>query len=173
MGAYLQEALNRMGSKSCPNRREKIIWECENGGQHWGDPAELNYTPSRLPFPSGICGPGWQSLFTAFVVSILVDLAFQVCLKRSQVHVIKTLHYQMYMFFLNWRFMKRLQRYSSLKGPYGKCLSPVSLPSPPVIISRGLGAYYMLLSQSNHAFCNSVPVSEEAIQEICVLGACT
>jgi hypothetical protein len=27
---------------------------------------------------------------------------------------------QIYMFFLNWRFMKRLQRYTNLKGPYGE-----------------------------------------------------
>jgi len=81
--------------------REKIIWECENGGQLWGQSEEAGYG-TRVSFPNGICAPGWQSLFTAFIFSILVDLGFQ-----------------MYMFFLNWRFMKRLQRYSSLKGPVG------------------------------------------------------
>ncbi|CCA69799.1 hypothetical protein PIIN_03740 [Serendipita indica DSM 11827] len=79
--------------------KDKIIWECQNGGQQWGQPAENSNT---FKFPEGICGPGWQSLFTAFIVSLLVDLGFQ-----------------MYMFFLNWRFMKKLQRYTSMKGPYG------------------------------------------------------
>jgi hypothetical protein len=81
--------------------QDKIIWECQNGGQLWGQSEEAGYG-NTTKFPEGICAPGWQSLFTAFIVSLLVDLAFQ-----------------MYMFFLNWRFMKRLQRYSSMKGPYG------------------------------------------------------
>jgi len=82
--------------------REKIIWECENGGQLWGQSEEQGYGNS-MSFPNGICAPGWQSLFTAFIFCLLIDLAFQ-----------------MYMYFLNWRFMKRLQRYSSMKGPYGQ-----------------------------------------------------
>jgi len=81
--------------------KDKIIWECENGGQLWGASEEAGYANS-LNFPSGMCGPGFQSLYTAFIVSLLVDIAFQ-----------------MYMFFLNWRFMKRLQRYSGMKGPFG------------------------------------------------------
>ncbi|KIM33735.1 hypothetical protein M408DRAFT_325343 [Serendipita vermifera MAFF 305830] len=81
--------------------QDKILWECENGGQLWGQSVEAGYANSTR-FPSAICAPGWQSLFTAFIVSLLVDLAFQ-----------------MYMFFLNWRFMKRLQRYTNMKGPYG------------------------------------------------------
>jgi hypothetical protein len=79
--------------------KDKIIWECENGGQPWPASAEAGYTNSAS-FPNGICGPGWQSLFTAFIVSLLVDLLFQI-----------------YAFFLNWRFMKRLERYTSMKGP--------------------------------------------------------
>jgi hypothetical protein len=79
--------------------KDKIIWECQNGGQQWGQTGDNTNT---FKFPEGICGPGWQSLFTAFIVSLLVDLGFQ-----------------MYMFFLNWRFMKKLQRYTSMKGPYG------------------------------------------------------
>jgi len=81
--------------------KDKIIWECQNGGQLWGQSEEAGYG-NTTKFPEGICAPGWQSLFTAFIVSLLVDLAFQ-----------------MYMFFLNWRFMKRLQRYTNMKGPYG------------------------------------------------------
>jgi len=82
------------------NRQDKIIWECQNGGQLWGASEEAGYG-TTAKFPEGICAPGWQSLFTAFIISLLVDLAFQ-----------------MYMFFLNWRFMKRLQRYTNMK-PYG------------------------------------------------------
>jgi len=81
--------------------RDKIIWECSNGGQLWGQSEEAGYGNSTY-LPSAVCAPGWQSLFTAFIFCLLIDLVFQ-----------------MYMFFLNWRFMKRLQRYSSLKGPYG------------------------------------------------------
>ena len=57
--------------------KDKIIWECENGGQQWGQPEEAGYANSS-GFPNAICGPGWQSLFTAFIVSLLVDLGFQV-----------------------------------------------------------------------------------------------
>jgi hypothetical protein len=56
--------------------KDKIIWECENGGQLWGESAVAGYNDSG--FPNAICGPGWQSLFTAFIVSLLVDLGFQV-----------------------------------------------------------------------------------------------
>jgi len=81
--------------------QDNIVWECQNGGQLWGASAEAGYGNSHA-FPEGICTPGWQSLFTAFIISLLVDLGFQ-----------------MYMFFLNWRFMKRLERYTNMKGPYG------------------------------------------------------
>ena len=57
--------------------KDKIIWECENGGQLWGESAEAGYANSSA-FPNAICGPGWHSLFTAFIVSLLVDLGFQV-----------------------------------------------------------------------------------------------
>jgi len=80
--------------------KSDIIWECQNGGQLWGTSAEAGYG-NGTSFPDGICAPGWQSLFTAFVVSLLVDLGFQ-----------------MYMFFLNWRFMKRLEHYRGMKGPF-------------------------------------------------------
>lgn len=57
--------------------KDKIIWECENGGQLWGESAVAGYA-NQSSFPNAICGPGWQSLFTAFIVSLLVDLGFQV-----------------------------------------------------------------------------------------------
>jgi len=82
--------------------KDKIIWECENGGQLWGATPEEN-AAVKIKFPEGICGPGFSSLFTAFIVSLLADIAFQI-----------------YMFFLNWRFSKRLEHYRNMKGPmYG------------------------------------------------------
>jgi len=81
--------------------KSNITWECQNGGQLWTTSAEAGYGNSTS-FPESICAPGWQSLFTAFIISLLVDLGFQI-----------------YMFFLNWRFMKRLQRYTNMKGPFG------------------------------------------------------
>jgi len=82
--------------------KDNIVWECQNGGQLWTTSANAGYA-NTASFPDGICAPGFQSLYTAFIVSLLVDLGFQ-----------------MYMFFLNWRFTKRLEHYQSLKGPmYG------------------------------------------------------
>jgi len=80
--------------------KDKIVWECENGGQHWGDTEEDGYNNSSS-FPNAICGPGWHSLFTAFIVSLLVDIGFQ-----------------MYAFFLNWRFKRRIERYTIIKNNY-------------------------------------------------------
>jgi hypothetical protein len=80
--------------------RDKIIWECENGGQLWGESAEAGYA-NASSFPNAICGPGWHSLFTAFIVSLLVDLGFQ-----------------LYAFFLNWRFKTRMLRYTVIPNKY-------------------------------------------------------
>lgn len=55
----------------------QIVWECENGGQLWGSPAETG-NPSTTTMPNTLCSPGWQSLFTIFIVALLVDLVFQV-----------------------------------------------------------------------------------------------
>jgi len=74
--------------------QEGIVWECENGGQQWGGTPESPTLGNGTSFPSGICGPGFHTLFTAFIVSVLVDI---VC--------------QIYMWFLNWRFFKRLEHY--------------------------------------------------------------
>jgi hypothetical protein len=65
------------GSPHILNSQDNIIWECQNGGQLWGASAEAGYD-NGTAFPEGICAPGWQSLFTAFILSLLVDLAFQV-----------------------------------------------------------------------------------------------
>lgn len=77
--------------------KDNIIWECQNG-QIWGASANAGYA-STTSFPDEICGPGFSSLFTAFIVGLLVDLGFQI-----------------YMFFLNWRFTKRIEHYEAIKG---------------------------------------------------------
>jgi len=78
--------------------KDKIMWECENGGQLWGESEEAGYGNSTA-FPNAICGPGWHTLFTAVIISLLVDLVFQ-----------------SYAFFLNWRFRSRLSIYTRIQG---------------------------------------------------------
>jgi len=80
--------------------QSNIIWECQNGGQLWGSSAAAGYG-NTSSFPDALCAPGFQSLYTAFIISLLVDIAFQ-----------------MYMFFLNWRFTKHLEQYSKMNGPF-------------------------------------------------------
>ena len=54
----------------------KIEWECNNGGVLYasGD----NTATGNIP--SGFCASGYSSLRAAFIVSLLIDLVFQVCL---------------------------------------------------------------------------------------------
>jgi len=80
--------------------KDNIAWECENGGQLWSASAAAGYDNGSA-FPSSFCTCGFESLSTAFIISLLVDLGFQ-----------------MYMLFLNWRFSKRLEHYNSMKGPF-------------------------------------------------------
>ncbi|KAI0081118.1 hypothetical protein K474DRAFT_1682203 [Panus rudis PR-1116 ss-1] len=80
--------------------KNKIQWECDNGGQLWTDSATAGYG-AGTSFPSGFCISGFSSLNAAFIVSLLVDLGFQ-----------------MYMFFMVWRYQKRLEHYQNMKGPY-------------------------------------------------------
>jgi len=79
--------------------QDKIAWECANGGQLYGQ-TPLQQQTSTLVMPAGLCTPTFSSLFTAFTISLLIDIGFQ-----------------MYMLFLNWRFSKRLEHYSRMKGP--------------------------------------------------------
>ncbi|KAH9943996.1 uncharacterized protein BXZ73DRAFT_39854, partial [Epithele typhae] len=87
--------------------KDKIQWECLNGGQLWGASAESGYATTVSSFPTGFCDTGFSSIYAAFVGGLIVDLVFQI-----------------YMFFLMWRFQKRLEHYNGMKGPYngGKCL---------------------------------------------------
>jgi len=77
--------------------KSKIWWECQNG-QLWGDDPT---NPTTVSFPTGICTSGFNSLYTALIICLLVDIAFQ-----------------LYMTFLNWRFSKRLEHYNTMKGPF-------------------------------------------------------
>jgi len=80
--------------------KDKIMWECANGGQMWSDTVSTG-TSSPKSLPGGFCTMGFSSLNAAFIISLLVDLVFQ-----------------FYMYFLVWRFSKRLEHYSTMKGPY-------------------------------------------------------
>lgn len=72
-----------------------ITWECNNGA------VAGSQTTSTGSLPSTFCAAGFSSLNLAFIISLLVDLVFQI-----------------YMFFLTWRFSKRLEHYSDMKGPF-------------------------------------------------------
>ncbi|KDQ63024.1 hypothetical protein JAAARDRAFT_363930 [Jaapia argillacea MUCL 33604] len=76
----------------------EITWECNNGGQIWVSAAANTSTTS---IPSTFCTSGFSTLFEAFIISLLVDLVFQ-----------------LYMFFLTWRYSKRQEHYDSMKGPF-------------------------------------------------------
>lgn len=53
------------------------MWECDNGGQLWTESEAAGYD-NGTSFPSGFCASGFSSLYAAFVISLLVDLVFQV-----------------------------------------------------------------------------------------------
>jgi len=75
--------------------KEKIEWECANGGQLWTTSATAGYASGNLP-PT-FCTTGFASLNTIFIVCVLADLVFQT-----------------YMLFLTWRYPTRLEHYTSL-----------------------------------------------------------
>jgi len=81
--------------------QDNITWECDNGGQLWNSTTTATNSTTSGSIPSGFCTLGFSSLNTAFIISLLVDLVFQ-----------------FYMFFLTWRFSKRLEHYSTMKGPF-------------------------------------------------------
>jgi hypothetical protein len=56
-------------------RKDNIIWECNHGGQVWSSNAEY---AANTSFPVGFCSAGFSSLNAAFIISLLVDLVFQV-----------------------------------------------------------------------------------------------
>ncbi|EAU92255.2 hypothetical protein CC1G_00474 [Coprinopsis cinerea okayama7 len=84
--------------------KDKITWECNNGGQLWTEEAAAAAAASGEKsgsMPGGFCAAGFNSLNTAFIISLLVDIVCQV-----------------YMYFLAWRYSKRLERYNHMNGPY-------------------------------------------------------
>lgn len=81
--------------------KDKIVWECNNGGQVWTAEAAASSVSKTGSMPGGFCAAGFNSLNTAFIISLLVDIACQI-----------------YMYFLAWRFSKRLEHYSTMKGPF-------------------------------------------------------
>jgi len=80
---------------------DNITWECDNGGQLWPGSAAsvINTTTTTLPLT--FCEPAFSTLSRAFTVSLVIDIACQI-----------------YMFFLTWRFSKRLEHYADMKGPF-------------------------------------------------------
>lgn len=85
-------------------KQGNIIWECNNGGQLWGESAGDGYG-NGTSMPSGVCSAGFHSLYIAFVFSLVIDFGCQ-----------------LYAYFLCWRFMKRIEHYYALaqsdKGYY-------------------------------------------------------
>ncbi|KAF8889185.1 hypothetical protein CPB84DRAFT_1849449 [Gymnopilus junonius] len=81
--------------------KDDITWECDNGGQLWSSTNSTMDASTAGTVPSSFCTPGFTSLLTAFIIALLVDIAFQI-----------------YMFFMMWRFEKRLEHYSHMKGPF-------------------------------------------------------
>jgi hypothetical protein len=79
--------------------KDNIIWECNNGGQIWSSNAEY---ATKSTFPVGFCSAGFSSFNAAFIISLLVDLVFQI-----------------YMFFLTWRYQRRIERYDLMKVSNG------------------------------------------------------
>jgi len=77
----------------------KILWECENGGELWTAPNTTAIITSGS-LPPVFCTYGFATLNTAFIISLLVDLGLQI-----------------YLYFLTWRYSKRLEHYEDLK-PY-------------------------------------------------------
>jgi len=77
--------------------KDSIAHECKNvsdagDGNSASNPMGI---PISIPIsiPVGICRLSWQTLVAVFVISLLADLGFQ-----------------MYAFFLNWRFKRRLEK---------------------------------------------------------------
>ena len=59
------------------HRKDKIQWECDNGGQLWTGSVVAGYaTPSSIP--NGFCATGFSSLNVAFIAGLCIDLVFQV-----------------------------------------------------------------------------------------------
>jgi len=79
--------------------KSDIQWECDNGHIEYGTNGT---TTASHSFPSFICTPGGASTVTAaFIVCLLVDIGFE-----------------MYAYFLNWRYVSFLRKYQQMQGPF-------------------------------------------------------
>jgi hypothetical protein len=83
--------------------KDHIVWECQNGGQLYSSNATTISTEAdtSASFPAGFCAAGFSSIYAVFIICLLADLVFQ-----------------LYMFFMTWRYQKRLEHYRSMKGPF-------------------------------------------------------
>jgi len=80
--------------------KDKLQWECDHGGQAWSTAPNTTTTTGRIP--STFCATGFSTFNTAFIISLLVDIGCQ-----------------LYMYFLTWRFSKRIEHYSNMKQSDG------------------------------------------------------
>ncbi len=67
-------------------RKDKITWECNNGGQLWSESVASGYETTAA-FPSTFCSAGASSISTVFIVSLLIDLACQVRLLKTYIEM--------------------------------------------------------------------------------------
>ena len=129
-----QDVISLILTLSSPHRKDNIAWECQNGGQLWPASVTAGYD-NGSSFPSAFCVATFPSIYTAFVISLLADLGFQVrvhgvamvdftysvtgwCQTARCWWICVRIFSQIYMLFLNWRFSKRLEHYDGMKGPY-------------------------------------------------------
>jgi len=82
--------------------KDRIVWECQNGGRKWIDPnkppkpsTSTRPTTVNTTMPSGFCSVGVDDLSSVFTVSLVIDFILM-----------------LYMFFLVWRYSTRLRHYS-------------------------------------------------------------
>jgi len=79
--------------------KDKIAWECANGGQIWTD--NVAHVTAGATLPAGFCTGGQVTLNTLFIIGLVVDLVFQI-----------------YLFFMTWRYQKRLEHYTAITTLY-------------------------------------------------------
>jgi len=79
----------------------KILWECENGRQLWTAPGAVPIVTSGS-LPAIFCSTSFSTLNTAFIISLLADFVLQ-----------------LYMYFLTWRYSKRIEHYADMKEHEG------------------------------------------------------
>lgn len=80
--------------------KPKIQYECDHGGYLYGA-LPSSYVNGTVPsFNTSICSYGVPTFYSVLVIVVLIDLGCQI-----------------YMLFLNWRFLALLERYDLMMGP--------------------------------------------------------